>query len=110
MVMNLLSRGLINQAFRMRAINPACDPRGCSPPLDSPFNGARSKLRGLISLKLAQNRRKLRDRQGGLRGRIRALIGKVSRVIDRLKKLFTALSPTSGTCFAWDRLAFPIRW
>ncbi|MBM2805815.1 MAG: hypothetical protein HW419_3708, partial [Deltaproteobacteria bacterium] len=29
-------------------INPAGDQRGCSPPLDSPFDGARSKLRGIL--------------------------------------------------------------
>ena len=38
----------INGAFRLRGINPAGDQRGCSPPLDSPFDGARSKLRGIL--------------------------------------------------------------
>jgi hypothetical protein len=42
------SPGQINGAFRVRGINPARDQRGCSPPLDFPFNGARSKLRGII--------------------------------------------------------------
>jgi hypothetical protein len=38
----------INQAFRLRGINLAGDQRGCSPPLETPFDGARSKLRGLL--------------------------------------------------------------
>src|SRR5262245_17980146 len=33
----------------MRGIDPACDQRGCSPPLDYPFNCACSKLRRTIS-------------------------------------------------------------
>jgi len=41
---------LINQAFRLRGINPAGDQRGCSPHLDTPFDGARSKLRGILDL------------------------------------------------------------
>src|SRR5262245_2735702 len=42
----------MNQTCRMWGIDPACDQRGCSPLLDSPFNGARSRLRGIIRLLL----------------------------------------------------------
>src|SRR5262245_53872255 len=43
----------INQTFRMRGISPARDQRGCSRPLDFPFNSARSKLWGIIRFKVA---------------------------------------------------------
>jgi hypothetical protein len=40
----------LNQAFRARGINPARDQRGCSPPLETPFNCARRKQREIFRL------------------------------------------------------------
>ena len=48
---------MLIKAFRVRGIiNPARDQRGCSHPLDAPFNGACSKLRKIFSFnhRLAQ--------------------------------------------------------
>ncbi len=43
-----MGRSTINQAFRLRGINLAGDQRGCSSPLETPFDGPRSKLRGIL--------------------------------------------------------------
>jgi hypothetical protein len=43
-------RMTINGAFRLPGMEPAGDQRGCSPPLETPFNGAHSKLRGILDL------------------------------------------------------------
>src|SRR5262245_19353668 len=40
--------GVDKPAFRLRGINPPRDQRGCPPPLDSPFNGARSSFGELL--------------------------------------------------------------
>ena len=44
----VLHRGSINPVFRVRGINPARDPRGCSPPLETPFTkeSINKQLRG----------------------------------------------------------------
>jgi hypothetical protein len=41
---------LINQAFRLRGINPGADQNGCYPPVETPLNSARSALRGIFDL------------------------------------------------------------